>query len=740
MAEVKIDIPGVGEVTAKNAASEQTLKEILKAVGGGTKNVNTQMGQTGGMGGGAVNTKKAQQGLDQVGESAYSASGALSKLASAGVGLVGGAINGLLAGASALTGTFTGLAQEAMSGSVRMSDYAQYLPGVGAVAKALDQQLDTFRDLSSSGAAFGNDMFNLSIVAGRSAIPIQDFTELVGSNSEMLRRFGGTVSDGVTNFGRLSKEFRQSTIGQQLMGMGFTTKELNENLINYNDMMVFMGKREMMTDQQLIAGAQAYSFELDRIAKLTGRSRKEIEEEMNSRNTSMFQQAATAKMSADQVTKFNTNLALLPPQMGMFKDALVDMADDKPFTPLARRMVVMSETFRQKAVDIKNMKPEEITKFYQDVEKEIREYQSKYGDDQEQFLRSIANTNPELAEVFENMAMLKGITFAQGEAAKREQEERDKATTKIAGFEEGIASAIGLFKAELLESDMFKDFKKLVGETIPSIEGFNKAADEAMKYWNTNIFPEIQRIYEWWKSPEGGVKLIADIKDFIDTLITDITPKVKEFVDGLSTLFSNLSTEEGRQKIWEGIKKRLASGVSSIFENFDWVAFGGTLLLALTKLNPFGALASTLIAGIVGFIGWDNIKQFFSIENLQQGVGKAVQTMINGVLDFFSIDISLPNFSDFLPRWLGGKGRSLKDLFKGETYEKIPKIDEEKAEEEVFGDDKKKDKEKETDNADNDSSTSSQDEQLVMLNTKIQELIDINRKHFNIAREQTGTV
>ena len=189
------------------------------------------------------------------------------------------------------------------------------------------------------------------------------------------------------------------------------------------------------------------------------------------------------------------------------------------------------------------------------------------------------------------------------------------------------------------------------------------------------------------------------------------------------------------------MNKRIAFTVGSpIFENFDWVAFGGTLLLALTKLNPFGALASTLIAGIVGFIGWDNIKQFFSIENLQQGVGKAVQTMINGVLDFFSIDISLPNFSDFLPRWLGGKGRSLKDLFKGETYEKIPKIDEEKAEEEVFGDDKKKDKEKETDNADNDSSTSSQDEQLVMLNTKIQELIDINRKHFNIAREQTGTV
>ena len=33
---VKVDIPGIGEVTAENAASERTLREILKALGGKT--------------------------------------------------------------------------------------------------------------------------------------------------------------------------------------------------------------------------------------------------------------------------------------------------------------------------------------------------------------------------------------------------------------------------------------------------------------------------------------------------------------------------------------------------------------------------------------------------------------------------------------------------------------------------------------------------------------------------------
>ena len=43
MAIVKIDIPGIGEVTAQNAASESTLKELLAVM----------KGQSSGSGGGA---------------------------------------------------------------------------------------------------------------------------------------------------------------------------------------------------------------------------------------------------------------------------------------------------------------------------------------------------------------------------------------------------------------------------------------------------------------------------------------------------------------------------------------------------------------------------------------------------------------------------------------------------------------------------------------------------------------
>ena len=212
-------------------------------------------------------------------------------------------------------------------------------------------------------------------------------------------------------------------------------------------------------------------------------------------------------------------------------------------------------------------------------------------------------------------------------------------------------------------------------------------------------------------------------------------------VDGVYNLFKDLSTEEGRAKIWKNITDKLTSGITGLFDNFDWVAFSGTLLLALTRLNPFGAVASLIISGIVGFIGWDNIKQYFEVESFSELLGKAVSGLINGILDFFKVDIQLPNFSDFLPKWLGGKGRPLGDLFKGETYDKIPKVDEEKAQEEQEAKKKETETVESTTKTDEKTKASNEvTEQLVLLNKNVIELMDINKKHLKATQNQSDTV
>lgn len=753
MAEVKIDIPGIGEVVAQNAASEQTLRDILKALGGSGRGAGGPGGGSAGAGiGSGVNlkTKKAQEGLDEVGESAYSASGALSRIASASMGLVSGAFNTLLSTVTGVVGGIANLGAEALQGSVRISDYARHIPVVGQIATAFDRQLDTFRELSSAGAAFGNDMFDLSVVAGRSAIPIQDFTELVGSNSEALRRFGGTVSGGITTFGRLAKEMRQGSVGQQLMGMGLTTKELNENLINYNEMMLYMGKKEQMTDQQLIAGAQRYSFELDRIAKITGRNRKEIEDEMNARKDNVFLQAALANMTVEQAERFNSSMRLLPPGMEGFEDALVDMADGKAFTPLARNLSVMSETFRLKAKDIKDMEPHEVVQFYQDVEKDLREVMGNYKGDQEQFLRSLADTNPELFAVFENMGKLKGITLASGEAALAEQGARDKFTTRMAIQEEGLASVLGKFKADLLESKMFTDFKNMVADLLPSISSMEGTYDKIATYFKTNILPEIEELQRWFVSPEGGQAMIGNIQTFFEDTFNKYLPLAKEKFDQFIQFFTDMADPEKRKEFLNDMVDNLKKGFVGMMADFDWTAMGVTILGLITagflKLNPFGAVASLIISGVVGFIGWDNIKEFFSKNELGKKIGAVFSNIVEGFVGLFGFDIEFPNFGDYLPKWLGGGGKPLKELFGfGDSTDttsntKAPKVDEAIAEEEV-------NKASETKSADSTGATSKKSsasnditEQLVRLNTNVKELIDINKRHFRATEKNGETV
>ena len=230
MAEVKIDIPGVGEVTAEGAASEQTLKLILKQLGGGgglakTKGPGDPLGKQ---------SEETAKSVDELGKQSDETTGALGSLAKGASSLIGGAFNALTAAIGSVVGALPGFAGELLFGGNRISDFAQHVPFLGqqfaGLTKAVEGQLDVFRELSTIGAGFGNNMFELASVAGRSAIPQEEFANLLQSNAEGIRIFGNSIQDGARNFGRLSKELRQSTAGQDLQAMGFTTQELNENL------------------------------------------------------------------------------------------------------------------------------------------------------------------------------------------------------------------------------------------------------------------------------------------------------------------------------------------------------------------------------------------------------------------------------------------------------------------------------------------------------------------------------
>ena len=174
MAE-KVIVKGGGTLDGAqfdNAASEATLKALLDAVnkmsggaaGGksGGDQVNKYFNQA--LKGNAkaldetTNKHDAFQGiLGKTGEKAKdlgsSMASAATSIIGAGFGMVMG---GLVAAGKGLIGMFT-------------------------------ESLDAFRETSSVGASFNNDLVQLRYTAAKAAMPLEEFSKMVSKNSQMLK-------------------------------------------------------------------------------------------------------------------------------------------------------------------------------------------------------------------------------------------------------------------------------------------------------------------------------------------------------------------------------------------------------------------------------------------------------------------------------------------------------------------------------------------------------------------------
>ena len=145
MAVVKIDIPGIGQVTAENAASERTLMEILKVLNAGNSAFDKQNRQ-GNSGGGSNNpASKAQELLTKNTKKSYTGLGVLATIAGK---VLGGAFNLLASSVMATVGSVIGLGKELVIGGNRLTDFANHLPipFLSTFTQILDNQIDQFRD------------------------------------------------------------------------------------------------------------------------------------------------------------------------------------------------------------------------------------------------------------------------------------------------------------------------------------------------------------------------------------------------------------------------------------------------------------------------------------------------------------------------------------------------------------------------------------------------------------------
>lgn len=183
-------------------------------------------------------------------------------------------ISDLTAAGGNLLTTFTGsvLGFDNLSKIVGVS-----VQGLTALAQYVEKNVDVWKDLSGVGASFGNDAVAMDVALKRMRLNSVEFSDLIKDNSARLATLGGTVSQGTKAFADMSQGFHESGFHEELLQMGMTEKEINSILAEQITTTRRRNQVEGTERLQQMEAARSLAYEMDAMAKLTGKSRSEQE-------------------------------------------------------------------------------------------------------------------------------------------------------------------------------------------------------------------------------------------------------------------------------------------------------------------------------------------------------------------------------------------------------------------------------------------------------------------------------
>jgi hypothetical protein len=333
---------------------------------------------------------------------------------------------------------------------------------LGPLAEMLDESVDSFRNLSSSGASFNNSITEMRYAAATAELSLGEFQSFVGNNTESLRLLGGTVTEGVQRFTQVNRALKQNeALYSGLKNMGFTVEEINEGLADYTQLQSRLGMLEGQSNQQLATGAANYMKELDALAKITGRQRDEIAQSMEQNAADASFRAIAGSLEAQfgpdsqQLQNFNSSMALIDSIGGSTAIALKDLADGVPQTAegIALLNTAGPEVAEAMRAVAQGADPQTLIDALAAAGDSIDGFAGE-GGDAAAFISSIRDSNPAMAAILDEAFRLKQIGSQNFEEAKAEQERREDINQTLTTFDDRIRDVRGALARAFLDSGL----------------------------------------------------------------------------------------------------------------------------------------------------------------------------------------------------------------------------------------------------------------------------------------------
>ena len=507
-----------------------------------------------------------------------------------------------------LAGSAKGFTKEAVLGGDRLGDFAAAVFGSSSVLTKFvrfgDNTIDTLRGLTSVGASFNNNMFDMIGASANSAMNLDDFASMVQNNSGIIATFGTTVTAGARSLGQFSKEFRTG-IGQEFFAMGFTIGDVNEGLISFLDLERRRSLAGLRTDRASQQSAADYIIQLDKLTKLTGEEREQIADRLRQQMQDAGVRAQVNRLEGTARENFRTSLAFIESQLsGPLADGLKDLMDGVAQTDLGKALqsqVPGIGEFAQQMFRGGKSVDEVIDAMTNRFGPQLQSLSGQFNKAQLDQMRMSGGVTGAIAEILDSSYQINQLSGRDAEAAAEEQTRRDRITATLGGFENAITNIRKFFVDAFLDaanrtdgvSSAFKTLFATVGNLFGTSDGSL-----------AELGPTVTKYFNNWFGPGGSVTNL--VNRFSNALATTDWEALFASIDNTFTRFTNWLSEIFETYKSEGFGAALKKAGNDVLQSVLDLFLGAKVDVdprpLETDMQRQGGLLKGIYDGILGML------------------------------------------------------------------------------------------------------------------------------------------
>lgn len=594
MADVTGSI-GNQPVELDNAATEKTLREILASI----NRLNGTIVRGGGSGGGGGGSGGGGGGGPSSSIPAFNALNVVLGLVRGTFNFLSNVVAGLATAIGATTGLFVNIADEAIQGKLSLSSFytnlenvASQIPIIGGLlggviglfaklAEMQEQELASYRKITDSGVNFAGSLTQLRANALSLGMTLDQFSEFVEKNREALSIMGNNANAGAETFVKLSTSIQKSDVGGLLRGLGYDLQGMSQGLASYIAMTGGRTSEEMKNTKGLTVAAGEYMSQLDMLSQITGKQRKQIEEEVAKASANAAYQAYLQTLDEDgrkkaAIAMQNALAAGGEAGADILKSQLLGLP---PMTEAAQKLTALGPNvasgIKEMGDAVANTKKtsDDVNRGFakaqigasQDMEKfgksaqalsfgsgavstALMGMQAQANRNTDQGIKNLADAEAQHAKIAEEQRTRQKSAAAQ--ASETEKSMKDLGSSIYGMLRpaiEVITPIINDLATSIMNSmsngvtpfgEKVKEFADYVKDHLPAIKAALKDAIDAIGQFGKNLL-----------SPEGRDKIVNDLQYGFNLLMIELKKTVRPFYDEEDAAEARkILDEERRQK------------------------------------------------------------------------------------------------------------------------------------------------------------------------------------------------